>query len=142
MTRPTRRFDNRRLALTVDVTPSVDIREACEDAIGLAETMGVMIRFDFNGKNILVIRGMNIERCVEQYNASAGRDYLTEEEFELLKRAEAILYRQSCMSDYDAEFDARWNASTVFANAHKSVRRALEVEQTWRDRPVQMDADE
>lgn len=63
-----RPFDGRRLALTVDVTPSVDIREACEDAIYLATILGVIIRFDFNGKNILMMRGMSIEEGVEQYN--------------------------------------------------------------------------
>ena len=55
------------LTLTVDLPAGVTIKDACADAIELANKLNVKIRFEFNDKLVYALPNTNVYSLVSAY---------------------------------------------------------------------------
>ena len=62
------------LWLDVEVSPGSDISEACQDAIALAEQLGITIWFEFNGVKCGARPGDDWKRLAEVWNGCLQSD--------------------------------------------------------------------
>ena len=55
------------LMLTVDLPAGVTIKDACADAIELANKLNVRIKFEFNDKLVYALPYTNVDSLIEAY---------------------------------------------------------------------------
>ena len=55
------------LSINVEVIPGEDIESACKSAVDLAEKLGVMVCFDFNGFHLCAVGISSPDILVEEY---------------------------------------------------------------------------
>ena len=63
------------LMLTVDLPAGVTIKDACADAIELANKLNVKIRFEFNDKLVYALPNTNVDSLILAYKEAIKENY-------------------------------------------------------------------
>ena len=63
------------LLLTVDLPAGVTIKDACADAIELANKLNIKIRFEFNDKFIYALPHTNVDSLILAYKEAIKENY-------------------------------------------------------------------